>query len=130
MRGGEMLTPAEILLDVPADVTAVADSPLERLRHWEERSEFVRRETVEARLDAWSARIQALRVQVHLAGMDAQDSAAAPLARVEAKFDHARERIRELEQLTRDVWTVLAETYESVRAEVAAGEHLIAEHKR
>lgn len=111
------------------EVAGKTPDVLGRLRHWEERTEAVGRETVEARLDAWHARIEALRVQTHLAGMDAR-AADAPLARVEAKFDQARDRLRELELLTRDVWTVLAETYESVRAEVAAGEHLIAETTR
>ncbi len=125
-----MTTPKEIRLDEEEDDAVGIEGPevLGRLHRWEERSEAIAREAVEARLDAWNARVQALRVQVHLAGMDARTDAGAPLTRIEAKLDQARDRIRELELQTRDVWTVLAETYDSVRAEIAAGEHLIGEN--
>jgi hypothetical protein len=85
---------------------------------------------IEARLDAWSARIEELRVHVHLAGMDARRDTEIPLARLEAKLDQARDRLRELARQSQDVWTVLHETYESVRAEIVAGEQVIAETRR
>lgn len=105
------------------------DSPdlLARLRDWEAKAEAAGRETVEARLDAWRARIEALRIQVHLAGLDADSEAAAPLRRLDARLDHARDRLRELTQESNDVWTVLGEAYRSAREELAAGERLIAE---
>lgn len=100
---------------------------LARLRDWEAKAEHAGRETVEARLDAWQARVETLRLQVHLAGLDARDDAAAPLARLEARLDHARDRLRELARESSDVWTVLAEAYESAREELATGERLVAE---
>lgn len=41
--------------------------------------------------------------------------AAAPLARLEARLDQARDRLRELAQESSDVWTALAEAYDSTR---------------
>lgn len=100
---------------------------LAHLRNWETKTEAVGRETLEARLDAWQARIQALRIQTHLAGLDARDEAVAPLARIEVRLDHSRDRLRELARESADVWTVLIEAYESTRDELAAATRLIEE---
>jgi hypothetical protein len=112
---------------------ALADEKLEpgvpdvlaRLEKWEAKADAVGRETVEARLDAWQARIEALRIQAHLAGLDARDEAAAPLARVEARVEHARDRLRELAQESADVWTVLVAAYASARDELVTAGQLV-----
>ena len=100
---------------------------LAHLENWEAKADAVGRETVEARLDAWQARIEALRIQAHLAGLDARDEVAAPLARVEARVEHARDRLRELARESADVWTVLVEAYTSARDELAAAGRLVEE---
>jgi hypothetical protein len=104
-----------------------SDAPdvLARLRNWEAKTASVGRETVHARLDVWQARIDALRIQAHLAGLDSRD--AAPLARMAAKMDDARQRLQELAQESEDVWTVLFEGYESARAELASAAELVEE---
>ncbi len=117
----------EIAGTVTAGEQPVGPDVLEHLRNWETKTEGVGRETLEARLDAWQARIQALRIQAHLAGLDARDQAAAPLARMEARLDHSRDRLRELARESADVWTVLVEAYESTRDELAAASSLVQE---
>lgn len=102
---------------------------LAHLRRWEEKADAMGRETVEARLDAWQARIEALRIQTHMARLDARNDGVAPLARVEARLEHAREQLRELGRETSDVWTVLVEAYESARAELAAASLLVEERR-
>ncbi|MGZ8805090.1 MAG: sll1863 family stress response protein [Microbacterium sp.] len=96
-------------------------------RRGEEQAEALAQVAVAARLDAWHARIQALRVQAHLAGLDARDDAALPLGRIEARLDHARDRLRQLARESADVWTVLLEAYESTRDELAAAAKLVEE---
>jgi hypothetical protein len=96
-------------------------------RRGEKKAEALAQDTVAARLDAWHARIQALRVQAHLAGLDARDDAALPLGRLEARLDHARDRLRQLTRESADVWTVLLEAYESTRDELVAAARLVEE---
>jgi hypothetical protein len=124
-----MMTSAGTEATAPAGAGAPANSPdvLARLRDWETKAEEVGRETVEARLDAWRARIEALRIQVHLAGLDARDQGAPTIARLETRLDHAADRLRELAMESRDVWVALAETFESARGELVAGERLVSE---
>ncbi|MGZ4734646.1 MAG: sll1863 family stress response protein [Acidimicrobiia bacterium] len=97
------------------------------LREWEAKAEHAGREATQARLDAWRARIDELRVQAHLAGLDASDELAAPVARLELRLDHARDRLRQLARETDDVWTALSTAYASARDELRAGAQLIEE---
>lgn len=80
-------------------MTARTGSTLDTLAHLERReaeAERLGRETVQARLDAWRARIEELRIKAHLAGLDARDEASAPIARLDARFERARDRLHEL----------------------------------
>jgi hypothetical protein len=97
------------------------------LQSWEDKAARVGMDATRARLDAWRARIEELRIRSHLAGLDARDEAAAPIARLEARFDRARDRLRELELETDDVWTALTAAYASARDELEAGVRLIGE---
>ena len=98
---------------------------LAHLRRWEARAARIGREATQARLDAWRAWIEQLRVQARLAGLDARDELGAPIGRLEARMDHARDRLHELERETDDVWTVVAAAFESARDELAAGARLV-----
>jgi hypothetical protein len=100
---------------------------LARLRGWERHAEEVGRETVEARLDAWQARIDALRVRAHLGRLDGGDRANAVVDRLDDRLDAARGRLQELTLAARDVWTALDEAYASARDELRAGEELARE---
>lgn len=100
---------------------------LARLRSWEQHAEEVGRETVEARLDAWQARLDALRVQAHLGELDARDRVDPVVERLEERLDAARSRLQALRLEARDVWTALEEAYASARAELAAGRELARE---
>lgn len=105
-------------------MTNPANAPVDVFAHlqsWEARAEQVGREATQARLDAWRARIEELRIRAHLAGLDARDEAVAPIARLEARLDSARDRLRELARESDDVWTVLATAYASARDELTAG---------
>lgn len=100
---------------------------LARLRGWEHHAEEVGRETVEARLDAWQARVDALRVRAHLGGLELQDRAGPVADRLDQRLDSARTRLRALALEARDVWTALEEAYASARDELAAGGELARE---
>lgn len=109
-----MTTNADAMLDVRAH--------LERL---EVKAAQAGREATQARLDAWRARIEQLRVQAHLAGLDARDDLIAPIERLDARMDHVRDRLHDLAHEADDAWNVLAATYESVRDELTAGARLV-----
>ncbi len=96
---------------------------LAHLQQWEVEAERVGREATQARLAAWRARVEELRVKAHLAGLEARDEAS--IARLEARLDRARDRLHELAREADDVWTVLATAYESARDEIAAGAQLV-----
>jgi hypothetical protein len=100
---------------------------LARLLGWERHAEEVGRETVEARLDAWQARIDALRVRAHLGQLDLTDGITPVVDRLDQRLDGARARMRALALEARDVWTALDEAYASARDELAAGEQLARE---
>lgn len=111
-------------------MTTAADAQMDVFAHlqsWEAKAERVGREATQARLDAWRARVEELRIRAHLAGLDARDEAAAPIARLEARLDRARDRLRELALESDDVWTALATAYASAREELAAGARLVEE---
>jgi len=92
----------------------------EHLQSCEDKAARVAREAAVARLDAWRARVEVLRVQSHRAGLDVDGEAAAPIARLEARLDRARDRLRELALATDDVWTALTAAYESARRDLGA----------
>jgi hypothetical protein len=98
---------------------------LDRIGEWEHRAESVGRESVDARVNAGRARIETLRMQVHLAAMDGRDGSEMVVKRLETGLADTRERLLELAQEATDVWTVFSEAIESARAELGAGEELI-----
>ena len=111
------------------NVTALLD----RIAEWERRAAATGRETVDARVDAGRARIETLRMQAHLAGMDSRDKGELVFSDLETRLADTRARLVELADEASDVWTVFSEAFESARNELVAGEELledrVAEHR-
>lgn len=78
------------------------------------------RETTDAILEAWKARIDALRVQADLGRMEMRDETAGSVDAAEAAWHTARARLDALSDEASDVGTALIEGMRSARSELRA----------
>ncbi len=78
------------------------------------------RETTDAILEAWKARIDGLRVQVDLGRMEVRDETAGSVDDAEAVWLAARTRLDALSEEASDVGTALIEGIRSARSELSA----------
>lgn len=111
--------------------TMAKDESIEEIRAevQELRESLVRlgRETVEALVDAWHARLDNLRVQVDLAQMDGRDDVDAALHRAETALGALRQRLDVRNAAADDVRTILREGVDSARAELQSAVKLAEE---
>jgi hypothetical protein len=85
------------------------------------------RETVEATLEAWRARVDNLRVQASLGRMDAHDDVEASIEQAETTLGTARRRLDALLDEADDVRGALAEGLRSARSDLSAAVELAEE---
>jgi len=85
------------------------------------------RETVEALLDAWRARLDNLRVQVDLAEMDGRDEVDHAVRRADETLRAVRARLDSGSGATDDVREILREGVASARADLGAAVELAEE---
>ncbi len=92
----------------------------QKVRELEELIIELGRESADATLEVWKARIDALKVQADLGRMDLRDDTAGPLDAAEAAWSGARARMESLTSEATDVGTALIEGLRSARSELQA----------
>ncbi len=92
----------------------------QKVRELEELIIQLGRESTDAILEVWKARIDALRVQADLGRMELRDDTAGPLDAAEAAWSGARTRLDSLTSEATDVGTALIEGLRSARSDLRA----------
>ena len=114
-----------------AEMTQHQTETVEQLRHdvreVEELLVELGRETVQATLDAWRARIDNLRLQVELGRMEADDEIGASIGGAESAWSTARDRLEAASLEASDVRVVLSEGLRAARADLQAAVDLAQE---
>jgi hypothetical protein len=97
------------------------------VREFEELLVELGRETVQATLDAWRARIDNLRLQVELGRMDVDDEVTESIGSAESVWATARDRLSAASLEAADVRDALSEGLRSARADLQAAVDLAQE---
>lgn len=92
----------------------------QKVRELEELIIQLGRESTDAILEVWKARIDALRVQADLGRMELRDDTTGPLDAAEAALSGARVRMDSLTSEATDVGTALIEGLRSARSDLRA----------
>lgn len=114
-----------------SEMTAERDATLEEVRQevQELRDLLVQlgRETVEATLEAWRARVDNLRVQASLGRMDARDDVETSIEEAESTLGVVRRRLGALLDEADDVRGALVEGLRSARSDLSSAVELAEE---
>lgn len=107
-----------------SEMTVERDATLEEVKHevQELRGLLAQlgRETVEAMLEAWRARVDNLRVQARLGRMDAHDDVEASIEEAESTLGAVRRRLGALLDEADDVRGALVEGLRSARSDLSS----------
>ena len=96
------------------------DELKQKVRELEDLIVALGRETTDAILEAWKARIDGLRVQADLGRMEMRDETAGSVDEAEAVWRSARARLEALSDEASDVGTALIEGMRSARNDLRA----------
>jgi hypothetical protein len=114
-----------------AEMTREQTETIEQLRHdvreFQELLVELGRETVQATLDAWRARIDNLRLQVDLGRMEVDDEVGESIGRAETAWAAARDRLTAASFEASDVRLALSEGLEAARSDLQAAVDLAQE---
>ncbi len=114
-----------------AEMTQQQSATMEQLRadvrEAEELLVELGRETVQATLDAWRARIDNLRLQVELGRMEVDDEVTESIGGAESSWATARDRLTAASLEVSDIRVALAEGLRAARADLQAAVDLAQE---